>query len=321
MGLGAWTVLAIVGGIWVASAWFTGLAAKRKGRSRAIWTTLTLFPLGPIGGPLWLASFPAVGEPATGAQKLGRGILILLVIGNFFAKALLTTVEEQEQQRIAEKARESLNYEITTVDEHYKKMNVSEITTCLALTKKAEAMTKSAEEQDDGMWLFNTQIEADRFNATRGLIEDLECNQRTYDTRDLDEALDVIAAGNFESLEPLIDSWIKENKPSLGDELTDIANSFNESSGELTIFEDSILLKAYSSDLKVIVELELTNYRSSEITQGDLDQYLSKQLIDYVCNEETLSTSVRKGASYSFEFWGTDKRKIGYVEVYDECQI
>ena len=320
MGVWTWIILVVALLVWVAAAWFTGLAAKRKGRSRAIWTTLTLFPLGPLTGPLWLASFPTVGEPASGAQKLGRAILIVLLLGNLAVKVLTPIADSLQQQRVFEKARETLNIEATSIDRHYKKMNVEEMTTCLALSKKIDAMTERAEQQEDGMWLFDSQSEADRFNAINSIIEERECNERTYDVSDLDRAVDAVKAGKFGDLDAMIDVWIKASQPSLQDKLTDIARALDDAAGETTIFEDSVLLQAYASDNQIVVKLELSAYNFYEINQGDIDKYLTPQLVDYVCNAETLRSALSQGGNFVFEFWGNDSRKVGSVEVSDACQ-
>jgi hypothetical protein len=304
--------------------WFTGLAAKRKGRSRAIWITLTLFPLGPIAGPLLLASFPTVGEPASVAQKIGRGILIvallLSLIGNIM-KAAEPVNGSIEQERVTEKAKEIMGYyEPTDVYTHYKQMNVAEITTCLALTKAAKTMIESAELQEEGMWLFDTQGEADRFNAINRIIEERECNDRTYDFSDLDKALEALPAGEFEDLDAMIDDWIKASEPRLQDKLTNIARALNDNAGETTVFEDSVLLRAYANDTQMVVELGLTAYDSYEINQVDINKYLSPQLVDYVCNADTLRSVLNQGGNFLFELWGNDSKQVGSVEVSDACQ-
>lgn len=319
----AWVILVVMFGAWGTAAWFTGLAAKRKGRSRLLWTTLSVLPLGPIAGPLWLASFPKVGEPASVAQKIGRSLLILALllslVGNIIG-TLERVNDSLEQERVAEKAKETINYEVSDADTHYKQMNVPEITACLALTMALETMTETAEQQEDGMWLFSTEVEANRFNAINGVLEERECNERTYDHSDLDKALDAITSGQFEDITPLVDNWITSNQPNLEDELADIVLSFNEFSGKAMIFEDSFLVRAYSQNFQMIVDLELNAYASNEINQEDLDEYLYADLVSYVCSTPMLKSVTRQGSSFRFKFRANDQKEVGYVEVGDECQ-
>ena len=47
---------------WLFVAIAVGKAAAKKSRRRWLWTLLSIFPLGPIVGPLFLASMPPVGE-------------------------------------------------------------------------------------------------------------------------------------------------------------------------------------------------------------------------------------------------------------------
>jgi hypothetical protein len=78
--IGVYIFLAAVAAAYLGIAWAVGSAAKSKGRSRAVWTTLSIFPLGPLAAPLWLATMPVIGEPASTKQLVGRTLLIAFIV-------------------------------------------------------------------------------------------------------------------------------------------------------------------------------------------------------------------------------------------------
>ena len=104
-----WIYIALVAGIaaYLGIAWAVGSAAKRKGRSRAVWTTLSIFPLGPLGAPLWLATMPVAGEAASTGQLIGRTLLITFLVLSNLARLAGSTLEQRNDLRsqLAELAR------------------------------------------------------------------------------------------------------------------------------------------------------------------------------------------------------------------------
>ena len=96
-----WIYIALAAGVaaYLGIAWAVGSAAKRKGRSRAVWTTLSIFPLGPLTAALWLATMPVAGEEASTKQLVGRTLLIaFLVLGNL-ASLAGSTLEQRNDLR------------------------------------------------------------------------------------------------------------------------------------------------------------------------------------------------------------------------------
>jgi hypothetical protein len=65
--------------IWIFIAWQVGLRAAKKHRRHWLWTLMTIFPLGPIVAPLWLATMPTARESASTGQIVGRAVLITLL--------------------------------------------------------------------------------------------------------------------------------------------------------------------------------------------------------------------------------------------------
>ena len=73
---------------------------------------------------------------------------------------------------------------------HYKQMDVDEIVSCLQLSSEVTAMIETATiEEGGGRYLFESQREADIYNTALEMNEELECDDRTYEYVDLDEAM------------------------------------------------------------------------------------------------------------------------------------
>ena len=102
---------------WIFIAWKVGLAAKNKDRRRFLWTVLSVFPLGPIYAPLWLATLPHFEEKATRGQLVGRTFLIalfsLVILGNVYNSAVVDVTRQ--------KAKDEFGLETRDVTSHYKK--------------------------------------------------------------------------------------------------------------------------------------------------------------------------------------------------------
>ena len=81
-----------IGWLWIAAA--VGKAAAKKNRRRLLWTGLTIFPLGPVVGPLWQATMPVVGEKATTGQVIGRAVLIFLIVISQAARVIQDVSEQ-----------------------------------------------------------------------------------------------------------------------------------------------------------------------------------------------------------------------------------
>lgn len=99
--------VAVVAAAYLGIVWAIGTAARRKGRSRAVWITLSIFPLGPLGAALWLATMPVAGVPASTGQLVGRTLVIVFLVLVFLAQLAGSTLEQQSDLRsqLAEVAR------------------------------------------------------------------------------------------------------------------------------------------------------------------------------------------------------------------------
>ena len=82
-------------------------------------------------------------------------------------------------------------------------MNVDEIVMCVQLNSQVTTMMESATLDESGeTYLFETQREADIYNTALTLNNEMECQDRTYDIPDLDEAMERIER---EEVDPITD--------------------------------------------------------------------------------------------------------------------
>lgn len=292
--------------IWVAIA--VGKAAAKKNRRRWLWTLLSLCLLGPVAAPLWLASMPVVGEKATTGQLIGRAVLIFLLVGNLAARVAQIGFDEIVKDRAASE----YGFEPEDVTVHYKQMDVDEIVVCLQLTSEVNAMVETASiEEGGGRYLFESQREADIYNTALEMNEELECDDRTYEYVDLDEAMELIARGEvkpirdalarrFDSIEARIARWNKGATT-----MVDDATRF-----------DGVALRGGDS---VVHSFTLVEYNAAEVSQSDLREFLEPQLISGSCSDSELSDLRRQGYTLSWEYRGRDGGYIGKIDLVGPC--
>lgn len=296
--------------IWVAIA--VGKAAAKKNRRRWLWTLLSLFVLGPVGAALWLASMPVVGEKATTGQSIGRAVLIFLFVGNLLASLLSTVAQIGSDEIVKDKAASEYGFEPEDVTVHYKQMDVDEIVVCLQLTSEVNAMIETASiEEGGGRYLFESQREADIYNTALEMNEELECDDRTYEYVDLDEAMKLIERGEakpirdalarrFDSIEARIARW-------------------NE--GATTMVDDATRFDgvALQGDDSVVHRFTLVEYTADEVSQSDLREFIEPLLISESCSDSELSDLRGQGYTLSWEYRGRDGGYIGKIDLVGPC--
>ena len=165
-------------------------SAVKKGRSGIGWVLLSFIAGGPLFIHLLLASFPKLGNKASGKQLTGRSIYIVVIV---LLTLLRFSFEMIQQETITQNALEKHGFESETVYTHDNQMDVNEIVECLVLTEK-QTMTAEFAVLVDDIYEFETQEEADAFNAVGSEIQEKGCNDRTYDYEDLDKAMKIMAS-------------------------------------------------------------------------------------------------------------------------------
>ena len=301
--------------VWGFIARAVGLAAKDKKRSRSLWTLMTIFPLGPIMGPLWLSSLPVVGEKSSVGQLIGRLLLVLFVVGNISSRV----IEQSGNEKVAERAKDELGFQTESVTQHYKQMTTGEILICLELTQDIKAFQARAELSDDeAQWLFATQTEADRFNQLVERNTTLECDDRTYDYGDLDEAIDLLAEKKNKSIEIMLGQNQAQLPPALAEARMMLAEAAYQANrvAPLTI-EDSIRLEgvAIGEGLRLVADNTLLEYQAVEVSQQDLDSYIRPQFTKNRCSEKTVKTALDIGAVVVQRFRGNSGGNVGFFQI------
>jgi hypothetical protein len=302
---------------WVCRA--VGLAAKKKGRSRSLWTVLTIF-LGPIGGPLWLASFPVVGERSTVGQLIGRTILIVFVLANFIGGAL----QESQVKQIAEKAEKEFDYETQPVKEHYKKMSVSEIVACLKLEQDGKAIqSRGALNKDTNLWLFDAQMEVDKYNDIVERSTSMECDVRTYDYSDLSSAMTVLEKNKRKALDEILGESHDPVPPALvGIRLALAETAYQMNSYLPMMIDDSTRLDKIElgEGAMLVHRYTLTGFDAREISQQDISTYFRPEVIEKLCKDSTFISSLELGGVYVYHYSDKNGDNIGQFEVAaDDC--
>ncbi|MDA9297942.1 hypothetical protein N9Q31_03180 [Pseudomonadales bacterium] len=302
---------------WVCRA--VGLAAKAKGRSRSLWTVVTFF-FGPIGGPLWLASFPVVGEKSTVGQLIGRTILIVFVLANL-GRGVAQTGQET---LIAERAEKEFGYETQPVKEHYKKMSVSEIVACVKLEQDGKAIrSRGVLSSDINQWQFDTQIEADKYNDIIEKSTSMECQKRTYDYSDLSGAMAVLEKNKRKALDEILGESHDPVPPALvGIRLALAETAYQMNSYLPMMIDDSTRLdKIELGEGAMLVHRHtLTGFDAREISQQDISTYFRPEVIEKLCKDSTFISSLELGGFYVYHYSGKNGDNIGQFEVAaDDC--
>ena len=300
-------ILGIVA-FWAFIARAVGISAAKKNRRRWLWTLLTVVPLGPIGGPLWLMTMPIAGVKASAGQILGRSALILVIV----ASQLIRAVQTANQNVTIEKASSQFGYEVQTNVTPYRHMDLDEITVCMQLASTIKDMAEQSTINEDGdTYLFETGLEVDLFNAANELNTEMECDDRSYDIADLDKAMTLIDEGSAVSIETSllervnsidfkIAKWNSET-PTMVDESTRL---------------DSV---RHENDYEIVTEFTLVEYSATEVSQSDLSMYFKPTLRSGACNDAALSKLLREGYLLTYNYWGKDDRLIGTVKIHQSC--
>ena len=285
-----------------------GKAAAKKNRRPWLWAVMTVLPLGPIVGPLWLASMPVAGETATPGQAIGRGLLIFLLVLSQAGQLAQLGVQEATK----DKANSEYGLEPEDVTTHYKKMDVDEIVICLQLTAETTAMSDEATIDEGGdTVLFESQREADIYNSAFGLHDELECNERTYEYSDLDEAMERIEQGDVtpirarliqitDSVEARVARW-NAAAPSMVD--------------ESTRFDRAEL----QGDEVIVHRFTLVEYDANEVSQADLIAVFEPILVSGSCSDFDLADLRNDGYTLKYEYRGRDGGYIGVIELVGSC--
>jgi len=294
--------------VWFVIARAVGLAAAEKNRRRWLWTVVSIFPLGPLGGPIWLATMPSAGEKATNGQLIGRSVLILLVVISQLARvgqlAMQTTTQE--------KASSEFGYETKTVVTQYKQMGIEEIVVCVQLASTVKEMSEKSTLNDSGdTHLFETQRDVDIFNNAMALSDELECDDRTYEFADLDKAMALIDEGRVDSIENRLLERINSIE-------SKIANWNNAAPA---MVDDSTRLDGVTlrSDYEVVTDFTLVEYQAVEVSQADLIEFFQPRLMSGACNNPDLAKLLSNGYAMIYDYSGNDGKFIGTVEIEGRC--
>lgn len=153
--------LLLVLGVWGAIVYVTSRSAIAKGRSGWIWGILTIFPLGPLTGPLFLSTMPKLGAAASKGQLIGRTIIVAFMVFAFLFRLVTNSLPSPNQ------------------------LSSTELTTCLDLSEQAEIARQAASfNEAANMWEFLTQEGADEYNSLLNRYQE-QCSGKTYDENDL----------------------------------------------------------------------------------------------------------------------------------------
>lgn len=301
-------VLLFVLGGWLSIARAVGLAAKKKNRRRWLWTTMSIFPLGPLIGPLWLATMPVAGGKATIGQVIGRAVLIFLIVLSQLARL----AEIGSQAKIMNKAESEFGYQTESKAAHYKKMSVDEIVICLQLSSEMNAMSDAATlNESDDLYLFESQREADIYNSAISMHAELECGDRTYDVSELNVAMQMIERNEVTS--------IRDKLIQLVDSVEAKISRWNDAAPQMidaTSRLDGVILQ--NSEV-VLIRVTLIEYGAEEVSQADLTEFFEPPLVSWSCNDPELAELRRNGYKLRYEYRGRDGGHIGVVDLAGSC--
>ena len=300
-------VIAVCAG-WLWSAVAVGKAAATKNRRRWLWTTMAFVPLGPVMVWPWLWSMPVAGQKATPGQVVGRAVLIFLVLLSLVAQV----VQVGSQAEIKSKAESDFGYQTESKSVHYKKMAVEEIVICLQLNSEMNAMSDAATlDESEGLYLFGSQREADIYNSAISMHAELECDDRTYDVADLDEAMQQIERNEvmsisdkliqrIDSVEAKISRW-----NAAAPQMVDASTRF-----------DNVVLQ---QDKEVLTRFTLIDYVAEEVSQADLTEFFEPLLDSGSCSDPELADLRRNGYELTYEYRGRDGEYIGAITLQGTC--
>ena len=295
-----------IGWLWIAAA--VGKAAAKKNRRRLLWTGLTIFPLGPVVGPLWQATMPVVGEKATTGQAIGRAVLIFLIVISQAARV----IQDVSEQTIKDKAMSDFGLESQDITAHYKQMDVDEIVLCLQLNSEANAMIEAATfDEGSDTYLFESRRESDIYNSVIAMSDELECSERTYDYSDLDKAMERIEKNDVSPIRGMLIQRVDSIEATIA-RWNEGANAMVD---ETTRF-DSMALEGVDN---VVTRFTLVEYRANEVSQADLREFFEPLLISGSCNDPALAALRRKGYTLTYQYRGRDGGFIGTIDLVGPC--
>ena len=150
-------------GAWIGIACATAKSAIAKERSGWLWGSLTIFPLGPITGPLLLMTMSKSGTAASKGQLVGRILIIAFIVFAFLFRLVTNSLPSPNQ------------------------LSSDELAECLDLSDQLDVARQAATYiEAEEMWEFPSQESADEYNM---LVERFqkECSEKTYDEDDLRE--------------------------------------------------------------------------------------------------------------------------------------
>lgn len=154
--------LVLVLGVWIGIVYATSRSAIVKGRRGWLWGILTVFPLGPLTGPLFLSTMPKLGSAASKGQLIGRALIIAFLVLAFLFRLVENSVPEPNE------------------------LSSNKLTECLDLSEQARLARQAATfNEGANMWEFPTQESVDEYNLLVKRFQD-ECEGKTYDENDLE---------------------------------------------------------------------------------------------------------------------------------------
>ena len=156
------TVLVVLG-FWAGIVYVTAKSAIAKEKSGWLWGILTIFPLGPLTGPLLLMTMSKSGTAASKGQLVGRTLIIAFLVFALLFRLVTNSLPVPNQ------------------------LSADELAACLDLSEQAEIATQAATYSEaEEMWEFPSQESANEYNM---LVERFqkECSEKTYDEDDLRE--------------------------------------------------------------------------------------------------------------------------------------
>jgi len=294
---------------WTFIAWRVGLVAKGKGRRRSLWVLLSIFPLGPIMAPFWLASMPVVGDEASKKQIAGRAVLITLVIFSLVSGIFDAAVRQ--------KAKAEFGIESEDVVNHYKQMNVDEIVTCLQLNNALEEVEQGDVSDDESNnYQFETQREVEIYNRISTLGHDLECDTRTYTYLDLNRAMELVKQQVGESAVSSVIAKIGGNR-SIIESVVSHKNTAAPGMVDKTTRYDGMEL---GQGNEIIVRFTLVEYSGAEVKQADLEYVYQPLLEAGSCSDPDLSYFRNSNFLLKYEYSGHDGKSIGAIDISGACK-
>lgn len=183
---------------------------------------------------------------------------------------------------------------------------------CVQLNSQVTSMMESATLDDSReTYLFETQREADIYNTAITLNNEMECDDRTYDFSDLDEAMDRIER---EEVAPITDILTQRT-----DFIESMIARWNAQAPAMvddsTRFDGMTLV----GDSEVITEFVLVAYEANELSQEDLTEAFEPRLVSGTCSDADLSSLRNNGYTLTHQYRGIYGGYIGTIRLAGKC--